>query len=192
MNIIKNIHKVRSITTTEAIEKLEFGAKLYQRHSRIEFKILSEDSGVVTIRTTQSKSPAENYLTQTDLIQRTKDLFGPAFTGRDIHVHAVIYSPSPVDEVDVVWIKDKMNLHKRGLKDLVKDTGIDKASLSAIINEHVGLSQSMKGMFYYYFLSITIKAVHEVSLINNVSHSLLEKKEMKSLSNLKESIIKLK
>lgn len=133
------------------VSKLEAGASLYKRHSRITFKIIDNQRGELTIQTVQDKSPAENYLTSTELIQRTKDLFSAFFKDYVIHVHPKAFEPSAVDVVDTVWIKAMMLDYGVGLKRLVKFTGIDKASLSAVINGHVNLSQPTKAMFFYFF-----------------------------------------
>lgn len=151
MNVIKNIRLLNDVAYANEVIKLEEGAKLFQRHSRIEFKILSVTDKIVTIRAVQSKSPADNYLSQSDLIQRTKEFFGQQLKDVEIHVHAVPYVPSPVDQVDTKYIKLNMQEYGVGLKPLVEFTGIDKTSLSAVINGHVNLSQPMKGMFYYFF-----------------------------------------
>lgn len=153
MNTIKNIKQLNGVCTIGQIKTLEIGASLFNRHSRIEFKILNVGKGTIEVRTVQGKSPAENYLSQKDLIARTKEMFNQILPEWDIRVHAIEYAFSVVEVVDSSWIQDKMLKNKVSLKTLVADTGIDKTSLSAFINGKKPLSQGMKAMFYYYFLN---------------------------------------
>jgi hypothetical protein len=152
MNIIKNIHKIEELLDEQDLKKLESGAQLHKRHSRIEFKIKDIQPDKITIRTTQGKSPAENYADKKRLIQRTRELFGHFIKDRQIIVHATTpYEPPPPDVVTPDWVRRQiLNKHIK-LVDLAGKTGIHKSTLSTLVNGQRPMSQPVKAMFYYFF-----------------------------------------
>lgn len=152
MNTIKNLALIEYFLSPNDLEKLELGAGLHKRHSRITFKILSVENNILTIRTTQDKNPGENYFDKNRLIEITKELFGRFFPDWKVNVRAFEYEQPVVSVVDTEWIQKQMQTNKIPLKQIAKDTGIDYTSLSAIVNGKKALSQSFKAMFYYYFM----------------------------------------
>ena len=153
MNIIKAIHKIRQMLTEEQVDKLERLALQYQRYSRIFFKVVSVDKEekILILSVYQEKSPLENYLTDKELRERAQELFSPFFEGYTLNIGATIYTESPAEEVTPEWIQERMNRYKVGGKQLVKDLGIAKAEISALINGHREMGIRTKGLFYYYF-----------------------------------------
>jgi hypothetical protein len=151
MTTVKNLHYITDLLSGEKLKKLEYGASLYKRHGRIKFKIKSAGEDKLVIRTTQSKSPAENYSDKKTLIQRTRELFGRFLPDKKIIVHATAYQPPPTDEVTPKWISNHMAEEKISIKDLVSLTGIDRTNFSAWINGKRPMSQPVKAMFYYFF-----------------------------------------
>lgn len=79
----------------------------------------------------------------------TRKVFEQYFPKHKIKVHPVPYVASLVDVVDIDWIQSRMNSTKTKLKDLAEITGIDKTTLSGIINGHKPLSQPVKAMFFF-------------------------------------------
>lgn len=152
MNTIKNIHKISGLLSPDDLFKLNAGANQHLKHSNIAFKILSVSDNDITIQTAQGKSFSENYTDAKTLIERTKQLFGQFFK-QDIHVHAVSHVDAPVEIVTHDWINKQMLANRIKLKDIVNDTGIDKANISGYINALRPMSQPVKAMFYYYFES---------------------------------------
>jgi hypothetical protein len=131
--------------------KLETGAKLHNRHSRITFQILKADDKTVLVQTHQGKSPAGNYLTQKELIARTKDLFSKFLPDHKINVHATPYEEHFLSKIDADWITAQMETKGVKVKDIATDTALDKTNVSAWANGTRPMSQIVKTMFYYYF-----------------------------------------
>lgn len=151
MATLKNIHKLEGLLSKEDRKKLEYGAKLHKRHSRIEFKVKSLEDDKIIIHTTQGKSPAENYADKKRLIKRTREMFGRFITDKHIIVHATPYKKPPPDEVTPKWVQKHMLEQGVKLVDLVDKTGIHKSTLSTLVNGKRPMSQPVKAMFYYFF-----------------------------------------
>ncbi len=135
-------------------EKIEAGALLHARYSNITFKVLKTGPDQLIVRATQGKSFHENYADVKSLVQLTRDLFTP-FIPVDyiLHIDANVYQEAPPEIVTPEWIQKQMNKKKVRLKDLVRDFGIDKATMSGVINGHRELSRFSRAAFYYYFRS---------------------------------------
>jgi hypothetical protein len=145
---IKNIDTLG--LSQDDIAHLEAGAAQHLRFSRITFKVLGREGDTWAIRTTQDKSPANNYAALKHLVTITKELFEP--TIGPVHVKAIAYNEPAPNVVSPEWLQAKMTATNCKVKDLVADTGIDKANISAWVNGVRPMSQPVKAMFYYYFL----------------------------------------
>lgn len=153
MQTIKNLKRIKFHISDDAVDSLNILADANYRCYGVEFKILKYEDGVATIQALQSKKK-DKSLSVAELVSMAKKMF-LSMEGLKIHVHPVCFIESVVETVDPSWIKVQMQSKKVKLKDIVFDSGIDKTCLSAIINNHVGLSQPMKAFFYYYFLNQT-------------------------------------
>ncbi|WP_138485409.1 helix-turn-helix domain-containing protein [Dyadobacter bucti] len=96
------------------------------------------------------------------LNQEAKHLFTSFLQplGVEININPIPYFESPVEVVTDAYLRHKMVEHKKRLKDLVHDTGIDKSNLSAWINGIREMSQPVKAMFYSYFESLNRKVTY--------------------------------
>jgi len=152
MTDIKNIHLVNDLEP-DVIEKMNYAAVMHRKHSRITFKIVEYSATEIIIRVVQDKNPNGNQFEQKRLIEIVHETFDQFFPGRKIKVHPIPYSESPVDQVDSKWIEEKMLATGTKLKDIAKDTGLNKTQLSALVNGQKPLSQVTKALFYYYFMN---------------------------------------
>jgi hypothetical protein len=150
-NIIKGIHMANGLTPSKLI-KMEQAALVMAREHNLNFKLLMHSDKQVKIEVNQVKGAAEIYDTKklTTIVHETFDGF---FPGRKVIVHPITYKETPVDKVTPEWIRNKMTENGIKLKEITDDTGLNKSYLSGIINESKELSQVMKAMFYFYFLS---------------------------------------
>lgn len=57
------------------------------------------------------------------------------------------------DHIDSKWIKNKMEEYDLKAKDLAKQTTIDVASLSLMLNDERKMNKSVKALFFYYFMA---------------------------------------
>lgn len=148
--VVKNIHLLDWLSEDDLL-KMEHSALAHQRFSRITFKIMSVKDGVVTVLTTQGKSPQDNHVDAKRLVEITKELFAERCNGMVLHVGTVPYVASPTEVVSTDWLRQQMSRHKLALKAMAADTGINKSSLSSVITGDKPLSDPMRAMFYYYF-----------------------------------------
>lgn len=148
--IIKNIHLIKDLATSENIRKLEIGALQHRKFARITFKVLSVQEGILAIQTIQTKSPHENHADEERLILRTKELFLHFFPEYKIEVTAIPYQANPTERVTPEYIREAMNSYDIKVKDIVDETGIDKSNVSTWVNGTRSMSQPVRAMFYYY------------------------------------------
>jgi hypothetical protein len=148
--IVKNIHLIKDLTTSENIGKLEVGALQHRKFARITFKVISVADKVLHIQTIQTKSPHENHADEDLLVLRTRELFSHFFPEYEIVVTAIPYQANPTEQVTPEYIRDAMTNYDIKVKDIVEETGIDKSNVSAWVNGTRTMSQPVRAMFYYY------------------------------------------
>lgn len=59
--------------------------------------------------------------------------------------------PHFLQEVTPEWIKEQLDKHELGQKDLAIALNVDKANISNWLNERVNLSKPARAALYYYF-----------------------------------------
>lgn len=150
---LKNIHLLADIVSEDDLKKMEYAAVDHRRYSNITFKVIEVASKKVTIQVSQGKSSATNYQDKKRLVEIVHETFDRFFEGYKINVGAIPYKESPVSIVDAKWIEKQMAGLHIGVKQIVEDTGIDKTQTIAYVNGVRPLSQTVKSMFYYYFLA---------------------------------------
>lgn len=151
-NKLKNIHYLHDVGDKEK-EMMEHAAGEHLRFGNITFKIIKYDGDLVAIRVSQEKNAAGAYHDVKRLVEIVRETFDRFFPGKEVHVNAVEYIQSPAADVTPKWINKMMLETETKLKDICNDTGLDKSNISPLVNGEKPLSQSMKAMFYYYFLS---------------------------------------
>lgn len=152
--IIKNVRYLSDLISPEQLKKLNYGAMLHGRYSRITFKVISayEPKKELTIEVRQGKSPAENYIGAKDLVSHTRDLFERFLPiGWTPLVNAVPYDPPASEIVDSKWIQTQMERMHIKATQVSKETGMAKYEISNWISGRKELSQIGKSMLYYYF-----------------------------------------
>ena len=152
MNALKNTHRLTDISA-EDLAKMELAAKDQNQLSNISFKITEYSEEMIIIQIVQDKLSTGIYYTQKQLIEITHEIFDLFFPGKKVHVHAITYVNTPVNNVNIHWINIKMLLTQTRTKQIVNDTGIDTTTIKNIIAGNVELTQPLKALFYYYFLN---------------------------------------
>lgn len=149
MNVIKNRRLIESLLSKDQLDRLELGAAMHKRHSRIHFKVVEVGENHLSVQTEQTKSPAKNYLSAKELEERTKSLFGSFFPAKEIWVLSNEYVPPTVDDVTPTWLQTKMRDKGINQSAIVRATGIDKTNISAWLSGSRPMTQPVKAMFYY-------------------------------------------
>lgn len=149
MGTIKNLELIADMLPDIQLQRMDAGAAMHLHYSKIEFKILEIKDDEITVRVTQGESPAENHLTNRELVSRAKELFNHFLPDKIIHVRAFPYNVPKVDEVSPAWIQNRMTAKSISQKAMADETGIDKTNLSAWINGTRPMSQPVKAMFWF-------------------------------------------
>ena len=87
-----------------------------------------------------------NLLTQKQLVDRGKKLYP------DKIIIPVVYSLN-VDSITPDWVKEQMSRCGIYQKDLVKQLAINKSTISKYLSGAVGMTKSVRALFFYYFLT---------------------------------------
>ena len=85
-------------------------------------------------------------LNNKQLYDRAKELFP------NKHIIPVVFSLN-INNIDMCWIRSKMEefgIHK---KDIIKQLAIEKSKLNLLFSEKTKLTNRTKTAFYYYFLT---------------------------------------
>lgn len=149
MNVIKNRRLIEGLLNRDQLDRLELGAAMHKRHSRIHFKVVEVGEKHIIVQTVQTKSPAKNYLTAKELEERARSLFGSFFPDKEIWVLSNEYIPPKVDDVTPTWLQRKMRDKGINQSAIVRATGIDKTNISAWLSGSRPMTQPVKAMFYY-------------------------------------------
>lgn len=152
--LIKNIHLLTDIVKPGDLEKLEHAAREHKRYSNITFKINEVTDHKVLLQVSQGKSAQGNYQTAKRLIEIVHETFDRFFLPeRKIIAGPIVYKVPAPNKVTVDWIVQQMKETKTRLKQIADDTGLDYTHLSSLTSGNEPLSQPMKALFWYYFLS---------------------------------------
>ncbi|AMP98419.1 hypothetical protein AY601_1502 [Pedobacter cryoconitis] len=164
MEIIKDIYKLVGIVRHIDLLRLEEAAKQYLNQFNISFEIINARSSALKVKTRQWKCKSGHPVEIPKLISITQDLFERFIENIPVTVHPIAYTPAVVDEVEPLWISDKMLNMGITLKDILRDTGVDRLSLTSWIEGLQPMSQDVKAMFFYYFESIQLRKNSHPSL----------------------------
>lgn len=156
-NVIKNLHLLADILSTEDTALMEAAARAHGMHNNITFKVMDVEEKKVSLRVTQDKNQGNRYFPAKRLIEIGRETFGRFFPERKLIIHPVVYQEPMVNEVDHKWIRKKMESTGVKLKTIQADTGIDYTYLSSLTSGSDSLSQPMKAMFWYYFIAKEMK-----------------------------------
>ena len=133
------------------LKTLKARIELHMRFSRISFTVKRVDVRKVIISVKQGDSFHENQFDAKRLREIGKETFGDMVGNRSLNIGAAPPKNAPTDVVNAEWIQSIMSKHKIKLKNIHKDTGVYKTTLTGYINGTRTLSQPVKAMFYYYF-----------------------------------------
>lgn len=152
MNQIKNLHLLTDIVSSADIEKMELAAFEHKRHSNITFKIIAVSNKKVTWEVKQEKSNNGHYFPGKRLIEIVKETYERFLPDHKFQVGPKPFMVPGPDIVTSDWVVTKMKETGTRLNKIANETGLDYPNLSTIIKGG-NISQAMKAVFYYYFLS---------------------------------------
>ncbi len=118
----------------------------------IKVDILEFDENKLRVRVEQTELKNNFMLNQSQLVSRAGALFAPLDNKYKIHYVALTYSPD-LSRYDHHWVNDRMAEFKISRNDLIKQMGIDKATLSELLSGNRSLTKFQKAAFFYYFMT---------------------------------------
>lgn len=137
---------------SEKKKRLNTFAALYKKNAHIVIEIISFDNDRLIVRAEQKDLVNGRQLTKKELSVRVREMFrGEIPDDWKLTVSAVDFDRKDIDAVNTMWINEKIT--KLGLKNktVSSHTGIDKCTLSSIINGDKELTKWHKVAFYYFF-----------------------------------------
>jgi len=108
----------------------------------IEIEVLDSDR----VKISQTKLINGLILNQKELVERAREVFPES------KVVPVVFSLD-VDSINIKWIENKMEEFGIKRKDLIKQTCIDKSSLSLYLSGKRKMDKAQRAIFFYYFLT---------------------------------------
>lgn len=129
--------------------KLLVRASKYTAFCGIAFNVLHYKNKVATIQATQIREINGFILTKKQLIARCLEFF----TEYDFKIKVIpeTYKPN-FDFITGEWVKSKMLEYDLKASDLINQFGVDKSTMSQMLNGVTKISKVAKVGFYYYFL----------------------------------------
>lgn len=150
---VKNMHLLTD-AGKEQKELMDHAAVEHHRHNNITFKIIEYSPKRVIIQVAQGKNAAAVYHNKKRLIEIVSETFGRFFPDTKISAQPIPFEESPATKVNAEWINKQMLHTGTRLKDIAAETGLNYTHLSELVNGGE-LSQAMKALFWFYFLSKT-------------------------------------
>jgi ribosomal protein S1 len=136
----------------ESKKRLETFARMYKQNARVFIEVVSFNENRLIVRVEQKELVNGKYLTKKDLTDRVRDMFKDEIPKEwKVTVSAVDFDRKDIDAISVDWLKKRME--KLGLKNkhISNHTGIDKCTVSSILNGDKELTKWHKIAFYYFF-----------------------------------------
>jgi hypothetical protein len=138
--------------SAEKKKRLNTFAALYKKNAHVFVEIVSFDDERLIVRAEQKNLVNGKKLTKKELSERIREMFrGEIPDEWKLTVSAVDFDRKDIDSVNVGWINGKMARFGLKNKTVSSHTGIDKCTLSSIINGDKELTKWHKVAFYYFF-----------------------------------------
>ena len=136
----------------EKKKRLTVGARLYQQHAHLVIDVVSFNDNRLIVRAEQKDKVNGKLLGKKEIIERVRDMFhGEIPDDWKLTVSAVDFDRKDIDALNPQWIRRRMNYLKLKSKHVSTYTGIDKCTLSSILNGEKDLTKWHKAAFYYFF-----------------------------------------
>lgn len=138
--------------TTEAKNRISEFASQYRKFARIIVEIVSFSKNRLIVRVEQKELVNGKQLTKQELEKRVRELFiNEIPKDWKLTISAVDFDRGDIDNVSIEWICNKLERFELKAKQLSTYTGIDKSTISLILNGQKELTKWHKLAFYYFF-----------------------------------------
>lgn len=138
---------------SEAKKRLNEFALLYKRNARIVIDIVSFDNNRLIVRVEQKEViEGSKKLSKLELEKRVRDMFSGEIPNEwKLTISAVDFDRKDIDNINAEWVLLQMERFGFKSKHIETYTGIDKSTLSILLNENRELTKWQKVAFYYFF-----------------------------------------
>ena len=138
--------------SSEAKKRLNEFASQYKRLGKIYVEVVSFIDNRLVVRVEQKELVNGKQLSKKDLEKRVRDMLtGEIPSGWKLTISAVDFDRIDIDAVNAEWINSRMEKLNIKAKNIETYTGIDKSTLSTLINGNRELTKWQKVAFYYFF-----------------------------------------
>ena len=138
--------------SAEKKKRLSAFAALYKKNAHIIIEVVSFENERLIVRAEQKNLVNGKKLNKKELSERIREMFrGEIPEEWKLTISAVDFDRKDIDAINFNWINDKMYLLGLKNKTVSSHTGIDKCTLSSIINGEKELTKWHKVAFYYFF-----------------------------------------
>jgi hypothetical protein len=135
----------------ETKKRLTTFSRMYRQNARIFMDILSFDDNRLIVRVEQ-KENVGGFLNRKELIERTREMFNGEIPAEwKLIVSPVDSNIEDIDSISPEWITRRMKNLGIKAKHICKSIGIDKSTISSILNGDKELTKWHKAAFYYFF-----------------------------------------
>ena len=144
---------LKEFVSIDQYKDLQDKVEILSKFSSIDFDIIRINDESVLIRTTQDKSFTGVYFDNKRLYEITMETFKEILEPRQVQVHTLRQLVSPCDKITPEFVMSIMGKFKIKNKEFETAFGVHKTTISAWVNDLRPMSQPVKAMFYYYFIS---------------------------------------
>jgi hypothetical protein len=136
----------------ETKKRLTTFSRMYRQNARIFMDIISFDENRLIVRVEQKEAAGDGFLNRKELIERTREMFkGEIPSDWKLIVSPVDSNIADIDSISPEWITRRMKSLGIRAKNIGKSIGIDKSTVSSILNGDKELTKWHKAAFYYFF-----------------------------------------
>lgn len=136
----------------ESKKRLSTFASMYRKNAKIVIEVVSFADNRLIVRAEQKEMVNDKHLSKQELTERVREMFkGEIPADWKMTVSAVDFDRKDIDAISIEWIQRRME--RLGLKNkhISNHTGIDKCTVSSIMNGDKELTKWHKVAFYYFF-----------------------------------------
>lgn len=145
MNILKSLNLAEP--EAKVTERL---IGLLSANNGIDLKLLEIDGNNLTISVTQSRVTNGIIWTQGELCERASGVLSHVAKQYKIHFRAVVFIPD-LSVVKADWIYHQMSDLGLKQRDVCKQLGLDKSTLSEFLSGSKQLTKIHRSLFWHYF-----------------------------------------
>ena len=136
----------------EQKDRIATFARQYKQNARIFIEVVSFSDNRLIVRVEQKELVNGRQLGKKELEDRVRNMFkGEIPNDWKLTISAVDFDRADIESITIDWIEKQMSRLNLKQKDLVSHTGIDKATMSSVLNGRIELTRWHKTTFYYFF-----------------------------------------